>query len=328
MTMRRTITLAALAFVLLTACTQNTEKEIESNQTSNTMTEQKMVFLNKELNLNLAGILRLPAEFDLGKKYPAVVITGPMLSIKEQAQSVYATRLTEAGYVTLVFDGSYFGESEGMPRFQELPDVKESDIEAAVDYLSSLPYVDADHIGGLGICGSGSYMSVAGVKEPRLKAVTAIVPAISNIATSPMMGFFKPEDEVMKAKEAYDKGEGELMHLNFMPRAFEEGAAYYYSARGNRKGWSNQVVAWSQLELIKYNVTEIMKGMQKPYLVISAEKAWSRPSSTEIFEAVPHTNKQMVVLPEASHFDLYDLEPYVSQAMEHILPFFEKNLWR
>jgi len=326
MTMRRTITLAALAFVLLTACTQNTEKEIESNQTSNTMTEQKMVFLNKELNLNLAGILRLPAEFDLGKKYPAVVITGPMLSIKEQAQSVYATRLTEAGYVTLVFDGSYFGESEGMPRYQELPDVKESDIEAAVDYLSSLPYVDADHIGGLGICGSGSYMSVAGVKEPRLKAVTAIVPAISNIATSPMMGFFKPEDEVVKAKEAYDKGEGELMHLNFMPRAFEEGAAYYYSARGNRKGWSNQVVAWSQLELIKYNVTEIMKGMQKPYLVISAEKAWSRPSSTEIFEAVPHTNKQMVVLPEASHFDLYDLEPYVSQAMEHIVPFFEKNL--
>lgn len=328
MTMRRTITLAALAFVLLTACTQNTEKEIESNQTSNTMTEQKMVFLNKELNLNLAGILRLPAEFDLGKKYPAVVITGPMLSIKEQAQSVYATRLTEAGYVTLVFDGSYFGESEGMPRFQELPDVKESDIEAVVDYLSSLPYVDADHIGGLGICGSGSYMSVAGVKEPRLKAVTAIVPAISNIATSPMMGFFKPEDEVVKAKEAYDKGEGELMHLNFMPRAFEEGAAYYYSARGNRKGWSNQVVAWSQLELIKYNVTEIMKGMQKPYLVISAEKAWSRPSSTEIFEAVPHTNKQMVVFPEASHFDLYDLEPYVSQAMEHIVPFFEKNLWR
>lgn len=328
MTMRRTITLAALAFVLLTACTQNTEKEIESNQTSNTMTEQKMVFLNKELNLNLAGILRLPAEFDLDKKYPAVVITGPMLSIKEQAQSVYATRLTEAGYVTLVFDGSYFGESEGMPRFQELPDVKESDIEAAVDYLSSLPYVDADHIGGLGICGSGSYMSVAGVKEPRLKAVTAIVPAISNIATSPMMGFFKPEDEVVKAKEAYDKGEGELMHLNFMPRAFEEGAAYYYSARGNRKGWSNQVVAWSQLELIKYNVTEIMKGMQKPYLVISAEKAWSRPSSTEIFEAVPHTNKQMVVFPEASHFDLYDLEPYVSQAMEHIVPFFEKNLWR
>ena len=125
--------------------------------------------------------------------------------------------------------------------------LKESDIESAVDYLCSLPYVDNKRIGGLGICGSGSYMSVAGVKEPRIKAVTAIVPAISDISTSPMMGFFKPEEEVEAAKEAYDKGKGEMMYLNFMPRAFEEGAAYYYSARGTHPRWSNQVVAWSQL---------------------------------------------------------------------------------
>ena len=286
----------------------------------------KVVFVNKQLGLRLAGLLYLPANFDLSKNYPAIVVTGPMLSVKEQAQSVYAKRLTEAGYVTLVFDGSYFGESQGTPRGQELPDVKESDIEAAVDYLCSLPYVDSARIGGLGICGSGSYMSVAGVKEPRLKAITAIVPAISDISTSPMMGFFKPADEVEAAKAAYDKGEGELMFLNFMPRAFDEGAAYYYSARGTHPRWSNQVVAWSQLELVKYNVTEIMKGMQKPYLVISGENAWSRPSSTEIFEAVPHANKEMHVIPEASHFDLYDLAPFVTEAFGYILPFFGKNL--
>ncbi len=204
------------------------------------MEMQKVVFMNKELNLRLAGLLYLPTDFDLRKNYPAVVVTGPMLSVKEQAQSVYAKRLTEAGYVTLVFDGAYFGESEGMPRGQELPDVKESDIECAMDYLTSLPYVDNERIGGLGICGSGSYMSVAGVKEPRLKAITAIVPAISDISNSPMMGFFKPEEEVRAAKDAYDKGEGELMYLNFMPRAFDEGAAYYYSSRGNSARWSNQ----------------------------------------------------------------------------------------
>ena len=89
------------------------------------MEMQKAVFMNKELNLRLAGLLYLPTNFDLSKNYPAVVVTGPMLSVKEQAQSVYAKRLTEAGYVTLVFDGAYFGESEGMPRGQELPDVKE-----------------------------------------------------------------------------------------------------------------------------------------------------------------------------------------------------------
>ena len=290
------------------------------------MDMQKVVFINKELNLRLAGLLRLPEGFDLSKNYPAVVVTGPMLSVKEQAQSVYAERLTQAGYVTLVFDGSYFGESEGLPRGQELPDVKESDIEGAVDYLASLPYVDSDRIGGLGICGSGSYMSVAGVKEPRLKAITAIVPAISNIATSPMMGFFRPENEVKAEKEAYDKGEGPITWLNFMPRAFDEGAAYYYSSRGTHPRWSNQVASWSQLELVKYNVTNIMKDMKKPYCVITAENAWSKPSSEEIFNAVPTDTKEMHVIPEASHFDMYDLAPIVSEAFEYIIPFFGKNL--
>lgn len=289
------------------------------------MTTQKVVYNNKKLGTKIAGLLRLPDEFDLTKNYPAVVITGPMLSIKEQAQSVYAERLTEAGYVTLVFDGTYFGESEGTPRYQELPSMKEIDIESAVDYLESLPYVDNDRIGGLGICGSGSYMSVAGVKEPRLKAVTAVVPAISDISQSPMMGFFKPEDEVKAAKEAYENGTGGLTYLNFMPRAFDEGAAYYYTARGNRKGWSNKVVAWSQLELATYNVPAIMKDMTKPYLVISGENAWSKPSSTEVYDAVPG-NKEMHVIDEASHFDLYDLDPYVGEAFEYILPFFDKNL--
>ena len=290
------------------------------------METQKVVFVNKALNTRLAGLLRIPDGFDLSKNYPAVVVTGPMLSVKEQAQSVYASRLTEAGYVTLVFDGSYFGESEGAPRGQELPDVKESDIEGAVDFLCSLPYVDNARIGGLGICGSGSYMSVAGVKEPRLKAITAIVPAIADISTSPMMGFFRPEAEVVAAKEAYDKGEGELMYLNFMPRAFDEGAAYYYSARGTHPRWSNQVVAWSQLELIKYNVPNIMKDMTKPYCVITGENAWSKPSSEDVFAAVPHENKEMHVIPEASHFDMYDLAPFVSEAFDYILPFFERNL--
>ena len=88
------------------------------------MDTQKAVFTNKELGLRLAGLLRLPDGFDLSKDYPAVVVTGPMLSIKEQAQSVYAKRHTELGYVTLVFDGSYFGESQGTPATRSCPTSK------------------------------------------------------------------------------------------------------------------------------------------------------------------------------------------------------------
>jgi len=129
-----------------------------------------------------------------------------------------------------------------------------------------------------------------------------------------------------EVKEAYEKGVGGLMYLNFMPRAFDEGAAYYYSSRGTHPRWSNQVVAWSQLELVKYNVVNIMRDMTKPYLVITGENAWSRQASTEVFDAVPHSNKEMHVIPEASHFDMYDLAPFVSEAFEFIVPFFNKNL--
>ena len=94
-------------------------------------------------------------------------------------------------------------------------------------------------------------MSVAGVKESRLKAVTAVVPAISDISKSAMAGFFRPADEVLAEKEAFERGDGEITYLNFMPRAFDEGAAYYYSSRGTYPTWSNRVVAWSQLELVK-----------------------------------------------------------------------------
>ena len=287
---------------------------------------QKVVFKNKELNLRLAGLLYIPAGFNLSNNYPAVVVTGPMLSVKEQAQSVYAKRLADAGYVTLVFDGSYFGESEGQPRQMELPDVKQSDIEGAVDFLANLPFVDSERFGGLGICGSGSYMSVAGVREPRLKTVVAIVPAISDISKSAMAGFFAPEADVIAAKKAYEAGTGEISYLNFMPRAFDEGAAYYYTSRGTHPRWSNRVVSWSQLELVKYNVVNIMRDMTKPYLIITGENAWSRQSSQEVFDAVPTSDKEMHVIPEAGHFDLYDLAPFVSEAFEHILPFLNKYL--
>ena len=86
------------------------------------------------------------------------------------------------------------------------------------------------------------------------------------------------------------------------------------------------MVAWSQLDLVSYNVPEIMTGMTKPYLVITAENAWSLGASTEVFEAVPGENKQMHVIGEAGHFDMYDLAPYVSKAFDFIEPFFAENL--
>lgn len=91
-------------------------------------------------------------------------------------------------------------------------------------YLTGPPYVDKNKIGGFGLYGASSYIFVAGVKEPRLKVIVAIVRAISDISKSLRMGFFKPKDEVKATKETYDKGEGKIVYLNFMPRALDEGS--------------------------------------------------------------------------------------------------------
>ena len=87
------------------------------------METQKVVFVNKALNTRLAGLLRLPDGFDLSKNYPAVIVTGPMLSVKEQAQSVYASRLTEAGMKILEAAN---GTIE--VRHPELPHIKTIDL--------------------------------------------------------------------------------------------------------------------------------------------------------------------------------------------------------
>ena len=78
--------------------------------------------------------------------------------------------------------------------------------------------------------------------------------------------------------------------------------------------------------MMECNVASIMKGMEKPCCVITGENAWSRGAPEEVFRAVPHGAKNMHVIPEAGHFDMYDLEPFVSEAFGHILPFFGKNL--
>lgn len=87
-----------------------------------------------------------------------------------------------------------------------------------------------------------------------------VVPAISDISQSPMMGFFKPEEEAIMAKKAYEDGIGDIQYLNSMPRNFDEGAAFYYTSKGNTSRHDNRATMWSQLELVKYNVPKFMKS--------------------------------------------------------------------
>src|ERR1700691_3377789 len=141
-------------------------------QTAGNMNMKAVDFDNN--GITMKGNVFYPPEFNGSKKYPAIVCVHPGGGVKEQTAGVYAQRLAAQGYLTLAFDASHQGASGGLPRFLDDPMTRVGDIYAAVDYLTSLPYVDLNRIGALGICaGSGAAVKAAWT-ERRIKAVGTV----------------------------------------------------------------------------------------------------------------------------------------------------------
>ncbi|MEG9476174.1 alpha/beta hydrolase [Mannheimia indoligenes] len=124
--------------------------------------------------IEMVANLYFPEHFDKSKKYPVIVVGHPGGGVKEQASGLYAKLLTEKGFIAIAFDASHQGESGGLPRHLEDPDKRTGDYIATVDYLTTLPYVDSDKIGMLGICAGGGYSTAATLRDPRVKALTTI----------------------------------------------------------------------------------------------------------------------------------------------------------
>ena len=281
---------------------------------------EKISFKNIDTGLNLSGVIYTPNNFDKNKKYPAVIVAGPMLSVKEQTQSLYAQRLAEKGYVTMVFDYTYFGESNGEPRYFEDPDMKASDIHSAVTYFLSQKNIDPQKIAAIGICGSGGYVPHAAVTDSRIKAVVSIVPFTVQDEWTPI-----PLEEVAEARKNYELGKAEPTYISLMEADFE-GATYYYNKeRGFRENWSNLAVSWSEETWQKYHPVQEVKNWTAPFLVITSENAFTREMAQQLYESAGG-KKELYVVEKAGHFDMYDLEPYVSENLEQIEKFLKENL--
>ena len=135
---------------------------------SDKVTQQKVTFKN-QYQMNVVGNLFIPKGMDQNVKNPAIVIGHPMGAVKEQSSNLYAQKLAEQGFVTLAIDLSFWGESDGNPGHLISPEIYSDDFSAAIDYLSTQPYVDSEKIGVLGICGSGSFVISAAKIDPRIK---------------------------------------------------------------------------------------------------------------------------------------------------------------
>ena len=124
--------------------------------------------------ITMAAVINLPPDFQEGRAYPAVVVSHPGGGVKEQTAGTYAAGLAKEGFVTIAYDASYQGESTGEPRQLENPHIRTEDVSAIIDYLTTLPYVDAARIGAMGICAGAGYTANAAVNDRRIKAVATV----------------------------------------------------------------------------------------------------------------------------------------------------------
>lgn len=284
---------------------------------------QDVRFTNR-FGIELAGHLYLPADFDASKHYAAVAVSGPFGAVKEQSSGLYAQELARRGFVTVAFDPSFTGESAGTPRYVASPDINTEDFSAAVDFLSRLPYVKADAVGVCGICGWGGLALNAAAADPRIKAVVAST--MYDMHRVNANGYFDSEDSAdarraklaeMAAQRLKDAEQPAPETAGGVPDVLPEDApqflkdyfAYYKTPRGYHPRSLNSNGGWNKTSAISFINTPLLAyagEIRSAVLIIHGEKAHSRYFGETAFGKLTGDNKELLIIPGASHVDLYD----------------------
>jgi uncharacterized protein len=300
----------------------------------------------KNRTWDVAADLHFPKDFEEKKKYPAIICAHPISSCKEQTSGIYGRKLAELGYVTLVFDASFQGESGGEPQYLEDPATRVEDFRCAVDYLVTLDYVDEDRIGVLGICGGGGYAANAAMTEHRIKAVGTVV--AGNNGRIMREGDLSP-DAAIKILEAIGKQPtaeargAEPRITTYIPNSPEErekagitdidiveAVKYYRTPRGQNPNSPNKL-RFSGLEAAlgfdAFHLAEHLLTQPLQVIVGSIPGGFgSYRDGFELFDRARSNKKNIFVVEGASHYDLYDKPEYVDQAVKKLEAFYKENL--
>lgn len=284
--------------------------------------EVKKVHFKNRYGITLVGDLYAPKN-KKSEKMPAIALSGPFGAVKEQASGLYAQELAKRGFITLAFEPSYTGESSGEPRDVASPDINTEDFSAAVDYLSNLEGVDSKKIGILGICGFGGFALNAAAIDTRIKATVALT--MYDMTRVSAKGYFDSMDEDARyeLKQAlnkqrsedfkngtYKKAQGLPEKLNGNEEQFvKDYYNYYKTKRGFHARSINSNGNWnltSSLSLINMPILAYSNEIRNAVLVIHGEKAHSRYFSEDAFKKLKGDNKELLIVKDANHTDLYD----------------------
>ncbi len=292
-------------------------------------------------DVDIAAHLHLPADFDDGNDYAAIVCVHPGSSVKEQTAGLYARHLAERGYVALAFDASCQGESGGEPRFAEVPTARVEDIRCAVDFLTTLGYVDAERIGVLGVCAGGGYAVNAAMTEHRIKAVGTVVAINIGRARRQGGGAVTVLEEVGRQRTLQARG-AEPLITSWTPESAQDAQAagitdvdmleaidYYRTPRGGHERSSNELRFTSVASVLAFDAFHLVDELlTQPLQIIVGNRIGGFGSYDEghrLFDQATG-EKDILVIDGAGHYDLYDRPEYVRQAVERLAAFYDAHL--
>ena len=303
-----------------------------------------MTFTNR-YGITLAADMYVPKS--ASGKLPAIAVCGPFGAVKEQASGLYAQTMAERGFLTIVFDPSFTGESGGTPRYMASPDINTEDFMAAIDFLSVQENVDPEKIGIIGICGWGGMALNTAALDTRIKATVAST--MYDMARVNANGYFDSENseeqryEKKKALNAqritdfkngsYQLGGGVVDPLPAdAPFFVKDYYAYYKTERGYHKRSLNSNGGWNVtgcMSFINQPINCYINEIRSPVLIIHGEKAHSCYFSKDAYAAMTKDskyagNKELLIIPDAVHTDLYDNMNVIP--FDKISKFFKDNL--
>lgn len=312
-----------LVITFLISVIMNTLYAQENEKTfppSDKVTVESVRFKNR-FGITLAADLYKPKWAE--GKLPAIAVGGPFGAVKEQSSGLYAQTMAERGFLAIAFDPSYTGESSGEPRYVASPDINTEDFSAAVDFLSIREDVDPERIGIIGICGWGGMALNAATIDTRIKAtVTVTMYDMSRVNAN---GYFDAMDEnaryelrkKLNAQRTIDARNGSYALAGGVvdplpadaPQFVKDYYDYYKTKRGYHKRSLNSNGGWNVTSALSFINTPLLtysSEIRSAVLMIHGEKAHSRYFSEDAFNKLKGDNKELMIIPGASHVDLYD----------------------
>lgn len=313
---------------------------------SDKVDHSKVTFVNR-YGITLAADMYVPKNAE--GRLPAIAVSGPFGAVKEQSSGLYAQTMAERGFLTIAFDPSFTGESGGTPRYMASPDINTEDFMAAVDFLSLNERVDAERIGIIGICGWGGMALNAAALDTRIKATVAST--MYDMTRVNAKGYFDSDDseearyemkKALCAQRLEDLKAGEYKRAGGVVDPLPEDAPffvkdyydYYKTERGYHTRSLNSNDGWNVIgceSFVNQPILKYSNEIRSAVLLIHGSKAHSCYFSKDAYadmvkDSKYAANKELMIIPDAVHTDLYDGGNKDAIPFDKLEQFFAENL--